>query len=212
MAKMTFDELVSFFPMDRCRELVRMSLAELDAQALADDSVILPDLDENDRAQAQADLNNPDICDEAKHEMRVLLSFIGKRPSEVLPLTPELDAERLEYEMYTTANEIIKEWLNVLNNAKYESGDKPVRLDGSLLPPPELSKYDGVSWDERLTNSSELTVEVEQLRELMSLYVANLIPVFDSMIANNPNGFELFDDIIVGKDKDGFYLLPEVKE
>ncbi len=166
-------------------------------------------MEEEELAKAQADLENPDIPDEAKKGMRKLLSLFGKRPSEIPPLTLEEEAERLEGEVLQAANEIVRSWLNVLCEARRESGDKQVRLDGSLLPPPELPLFHA-SWDEELAGAVSLTVE--RIRELMALYATKLVPVFDLMIANNPKGFELFDGIIVCKDADGFYLPPETKD
>lgn len=218
LAEKRMEALESLFPMDHCRELVKLALVQQDAQFAAGDPVVFPELAEEDLQKAQAELQNPNMSDEEKQGIQTLLSFFGKRVSELPPLTAEEEAERLEDEVNTAAGNIVRAWLNALHFARGESGDKPVRLDSSLLPPSELTRCNGFGeldkngydWAEWLTNSLVLTAE--QIRELMALFATRLIVVFDATLANKPNGIELTEDILVRKDKDGFYLPPEVKE
>ena len=203
--------LKSLFPTQDCREMIRQTLSEESAELTAEDPVLIPEFGEQDLAKVQTDLDNPDIPDEAKKEMQTLLSLAGKRMSELSQLTPEQEAEYLEDQVLTASDIIVTGWLNALYEARLESKDKPVRLDGSLLPPPELTMLEGVNWDEELLNSP-LALTLEQIRELMALYAVKLILVFNLMIANNPKGFKIHEDVFICMDTDGFYLPPKAKE
>ena len=175
----TLDALVSIFPTERCREMIKLLVAE----------------------------DYAELTREETEELKALSLLTGEDMNEPPSLTPEENAKYIEEEEDAAVYNIITSWLEVLYRARVDAGEKPVRLDSSLLPPPELARQGGHSWDSWLTDWFGLTAE--QIGELMALYAAKLVPVFDLMIANNPDGFKLTGDILVGKDSAGFYLLPK---
>lgn len=206
MPQVKITALKLLFPMDRCRELIKLALDADEAKLLAEDTVFVPALSPEDMKK----LNDPKTPKAARELIKLIEPFAGKKVSELPQPTAEQAAEFLEDEVLTATDCIVTSWLNVLYEAQVESLDKPVRLDSSLLPPPELAQYDGVGWDEWLTSSLMLTVE--QIRELMALYAAKIMPIFDLMIANNPNGFNLTENLFIRKDAGGFYLSPKIKD
>lgn len=212
MSKANIGALVSFFPMERCRELVKLTLADRRAKFLAKDPVIMAPLNSEDRKE----IDKLKLSKKAKKELDELVSFLaGKRVSELPQLTTEEVAEDIEEKTLEVATCFVASWLNVLHHSRRpRSGDKdkPVRLDSSLLPPLGLTSYAGVGLYEFMANSSRV-LSVKQTRELMSFFAANLIPAFNKALAVYPEGIQLtVEGLTICRDADGFYLPPKDKK
>lgn len=203
--KVLLKVLESVFPVDHCRELVKFALAEQYAKLLAENPVLYSPLD----PEIIKGLEDPEIPEEVRERLEELVSLAGRRVSDFPKPTQEEEDKEIEDKVATAVNIIVAGWVNVLHEAQCEVKNNQVRLGNSLLPPPELAQHEGVGWDEWIANS--LVLNAKQISELMLLFAIKLTPIFDAMIANNPKGFELIDGIFIGKDSNGFHLLPKVK-
>lgn len=184
LAEKKISALMALFPADCCHEMVEQALSEKCSE----------------------------IPEEAIEDLKKFASSFASNKAGGSPQTTqeEENATYLKEKVRATAKHIVVAWLKVLYDARYESGDKPVRLDSSLSPPPELSKYEEFSWEEWLEGDVVLTAE--QIRKLMKLYTAEMALIFDLILVDNPNGYNLMGDLIIHKDTDGFYLPPQKQD
>jgi len=115
--------------------------------------------------------------------------------------------EIVEDGVETTAIDVVGMWVWTTHGAFHYTGGSVLRLDDSLLPPPDLANWDGMSWNEWLA-SKAIPLPAEQYRELMRLYAVNLIPYLESELAVHPDGVMVNDGgvLCIRKDADGFYL------
>ncbi len=123
--------------------------------------------------------------------------------------------DRREEDAYMATLRIQTNWLAALHRARLQAGDKSVRLDELLLPPVELHHnaelHRGMDWFEWLASYTVLMAN--HVRELMALFVANMIPIFEKELALHPGGIDLNSQgLIVLQDAEGFYLKPEIKK
>ena len=203
------ETLRSLFPMDRCRELISQTLAETDAECVSQDEVF--EMTSEEIAELQFVLKDPKLPEELSGHLQRVLSYVGKRASEFMPFPPEVQADRLKWELEFAAEEIHSSWLVVLFFACLEEGEgKPVRLNNSLMPSWEQQFYNGQEWDRALADSLSLTPE--RGRELLALYAANIISLLNNELLASPEGVLISSVgqwLIFAKDAQGFYVVLE---
>ncbi len=189
------EALELLFPVDRCRELIKLTLTEKQ-----------PNTARLGPENLKGVTDDPEIPD---YVLDILLR-LPDPPPEFLEEGPEQKAQRFEQRVLASSYNIVAAWLNMLYHSRRRTGGEPVRLDSSLLPSAELLYRGERTWTESMIYSLSLTEE--RLRELMALYAKTMIPVFDLLIANLPNGFILVEDVLICKDADGFYVQPKIKD
>lgn len=208
--KCTFNALESLFPMERLREMIQLRQDERDAKRKAHNPVFPLPPEEDPKEFDKAFWQNPNITNYEKVAIAVIRFRVNKWMGELSRFSPEQHAKILEDKTSYVCALVVTAWLEVLRHARRKNKGQPVRLDGQLLPPPELTNYIGVGLYEFMARVSHV-LSAEQVLELMTLYAANLAPILDAMFANNPNGFNLTEHLFICRDKGGIYLTPKDK-
>lgn len=214
-AEQRFDLLVSLFPHGKCCELLRLTQKEWKAEFVGE---VVPDFGKDGLELLQ----DPDMSEADIQQLAETASAAGKQLKDLPEPTPEVLASSFADEAKNAACGAAMAWLEALfyacTHPPYEDDSardkKPVRLDSSLLPPPDATILKKpINLAEGMINFSSATLTMERAREVVSIFMANVVERLNQELAGCPEGVDVNGDgLVVCKDEDGFYLLPRPKE